>query len=65
MVDKKAIYNDLVKEFIGYQWRLENPMPATGETEEMIIAHFQTDAIFNRRVNRLVAGVMHVLDRHL
>ena len=65
MVDKEAIYDDLLKELTAYQYRLENPMPKPGYTEELMHTHFHNDAMFKRRVMNLVAGVMHILNRHL
>lgn len=65
MVDKEAIYEDLLKAFVDYQYRLENPMRKPEETEVFIRMHYQSDAMFNRRVKSLASGVMAVLDKHL
>ena len=65
MVDKDAIYEDLLRAFVAYQYRLENPMPKPEETEDFMRMHYQSDAMFNRRVKNLANGVMRVLDNHL
>ncbi len=65
MSDKEAIYDDLLKAFVAYQYRLENPMPKPEDTEDFMRMHYQSDAMFNRRVKSLVSGVMHILDKHL
>lgn len=65
MVDKNAIYEDLLKAFVAYQYRLENPIFKADETEDTMRMHYQSDAMFNRRVKSLASGVMQILDKHL
>lgn len=59
-MDYRKLQEKLTDTFIGYQWRLENPLPRPHETEEMIL-HYQTDVLFHRKVQSLVAGVIHVI----
>ena len=65
MIDKQAIHDGLVEAFMTYQYRLDNPMPLPTETHETIVLQYQGDRIFNRKVNSLASGVMHVLESHL
>lgn len=64
MLDKRALVNDLADLFIGYQYRLDNPMPSANETEEDFIAKYRSDHIFNAKVNSLVAAVMDTIHKH-
>lgn len=61
--DKEKIRDDLVTAFIHYQYRLENPLPRPEETEELMMMYYRSDAMFHRRVNSLVSGVMQILDK--
>lgn len=65
MIDMNAISDDLTKAFIGYQHRLDCPMPTPHETEEMIILKYRTDPIFHAKVKSLVSGVMRIVAEHL
>lgn len=65
MIDKKALSDALTKAFIGYQHRLDCPMPIPHETEEMIILKYRTDPIFHAKVKSLVSGVMQIVGEHL
>lgn len=65
MIDKKALSDDLTKAFIGYQHRLDCPMPIPHETEEMLILKYRTDPIFHAKVESLVSGVMRIVGEHL
>ena len=57
--------DDLKDIFIGYQHRLDQPMPLPDETKEKIRLKYQTDYIFRAKVKSLVAGVMHTVSKHL
>ena len=69
-IDKSALYDDLVKAFISYQYRLENPMPPIPtsspiesiKSEEM---QYMSDPLFHRKVDQLACGVMHVIEGHI
>ncbi|MBS7349215.1 MAG: hypothetical protein KIG95_03485 [Comamonas sp.] len=65
MIDKKALSDALTKAFIGYQHRLDCPMPIPHETEEMTILKYRTDPIFHAKVKSLVSGVMQIVGEHL
>ena len=64
-INKKEIYEDLLKAFVGYQHRLEHPMPKPGETEDFVWMRYQSEQIFRCRVDSLVSGVMHILEKHI
>ena len=64
MIDKEALYNDLVEAFIGYQYRLDNPFPSKTETPEVMVLRFRTDPLFHNKVESLVQGVMNIVLRH-
>ncbi len=60
------MYNDrlrreLVDGFVKYQYRLDNPMPTPGETQETYVLAYLSDRIFRRKVDSLVAGVMEIV----
>ena len=65
MIDKKALQDALTNAFIGYQHRLDCPMPIPHETEEMIILKYRTDPSFHAKVKSLVSGVMRIVGEHL
>lgn len=65
MIDKKALSDALTEAFIGYQHRLDCPLPTPHETEEMIILKYKTDPIFHTKVRSLVSGVMRIVNKHL
>lgn len=65
MIDKIALLDALTKAFIGYQHRLDCPMPIPHETEEMTILKYRTDPIFHAKVRALVSGVMQIVGEHL
>lgn len=64
MINKDALYNDLAEAFIRYQHRLENPLTVPDKTMEEMIFHYQTDDIFHKKVQSIVSGVMHIIDKH-
>ena len=64
MIDKNALHDELTEAFIGYQQRLDCPMPEPGESPEMIRLKYRTDPVFASRVRCLVAGVMVIVDKH-
>ena len=71
VIDKMAIRDDLVKAFISYQTRLDNPMPpipranvTATEAMQAELSPYQYDPVFRRKVDSLVAGVMHIIDKH-
>ena len=60
------MYNDrlrreLVDGFVKYQYRLDNPMPTPGETQETYVLAYLSDGTFRRKVDSLVAGVMEIV----
>jgi len=65
MVEKDKVYDALIKAFISYQFRLENPIPTQTETEAVKILRYRSDPIFNSKVKSLASGVMHVIDEFL
>jgi len=65
MVEKDKVYDALIKAFISYQFRLENPMPTQTETPEVKRLKYMNDAVFNSKVKSLASGVMHVIDEFL
>ena len=65
MVDKESIYQELVDAFIQYQYRLDNPMPSTTETKAVMILQYRSDRLFHAKVQRIVAGIMTILEKHL
>lgn len=65
MIDKKALSDALTVAFIGYQHRLDCPMPIPHETEEMIILKYRTDPLFHAKVESMVSGVMRIVGEHL
>ena len=65
MIDKKALQDALTNALIGYQHRLDCPMPIPHETEEMIILKYRTDPSFHAKVKSLVSGVMRIVGEHL
>ena len=56
-----GLQDKLTEAFINYQWRLENPMPSTDETQDMKKEKYFMDAVFNARVNSLTAGVIDIV----
>lgn len=64
-IDKDAVYGDLLKAFVAYQYRLENPNPKPEETEDFMRMHYQQDPMFHRRVKNLANGVMNILNKYL
>lgn len=63
MLNKRLLSDELTDVFIGYQWRLDKPMPSQEDTEEAMILKYQSDPVFRAKVLQLVAGVMHTIDR--
>lgn len=65
MIDKKAMYEDLLDAFIKYQYRLDNPFPDGMDTEIERGQAFRNDPIFNKKVKDLASGVMNIVFRHI
>lgn len=65
MIDKRALTNELTDAFIQYQYRLDNPMPTPNETMDMRRRKYLSDAVFQTKVDSLVAGVMRIVSRHI
>ena len=63
MLDKQLFSDELTDMFIGYQWRLDKPMPSPEDTKEAMILKYHSDPMFRSKVQQLVAGVMLTLDR--
>lgn len=64
-VDKDLMYDELVRAFIEYQWRLDNPYPAISETKEVMLDKFINDSIFHNKVRSLASGVMQIVSKHI
>lgn len=64
MINKDALYRDLIEAFIVYQYRLDNPMPTPNETMEAMIHKYQSDPTFHAKVKHVVSGVMHIVGKH-
>jgi hypothetical protein len=65
MIDKTKLHNDLTAAFINYQWRLENPMPAPGETQGKIADHYNYDYMFRKKVDSMACHTMFIFESHL
>ena len=65
MLDKQALYDDLTDAFIHYQYGLEHPMATPLETREVRVQLYRTNSMFNARVQSLVGGVIHIIDKHI
>ena len=59
------LHDKLTEAFINYQWRLENPMPTTTETQAIKDARYMSDPIFHARVASLTAGVTGIVIKWL
>ncbi len=64
MIDRTALYDDLIDAFINYQFRLDNPFPSPEESRDTIIAKYNTDYIFRAKVQQLASGVMSIVIKH-
>jgi len=64
-MDMDKLYDDLLNKFMWYQYRIENPMPTSEETEENIVIKYRTDPIFNSKVRSLACGVIQIIDKHI
>jgi len=64
-IDKRKLADELTDAFIQYQHNLEEPMPHPSQSKATIIAKYQNDVMFRRRVDILVSGVMAIVSRHL
>lgn len=62
--EPKVLHDELTKAFINYQYRLENPMPTSDETQETMINKYRTDSIFHAKVDSLACGVMWIVEKH-
>jgi len=65
MVDKTKMADELTDAFIRFQYRQENPMPSANDTEEKMIAVYQTNQLFHNKVKCMVGGVMEIICKHL
>jgi hypothetical protein len=65
MVNKTALFDDLLRGFIYYQYRLENPMPQPDETQESIQRKYLMDPEFHNKIDSLVTGVMQIINKHI
>lgn len=65
MRDMHDLQNALTHAFVRYQWRLDNPMPFVGETEEMRIRQYLGNPIFHAKVDTLTAGVLDIVQTWL
>jgi len=61
----RDLQDKLTDAFVNYQWRLENPMPPPGETQEMRIHKYLCDSMFHAKVDVLVAGVLDMVQTWL
>jgi len=64
-IDRDAIADDLIRGFIMYQWRLDNPWPQPDETFETMRLKYRQDAVFHAKVQTMVCGVMDILSKHI
>jgi len=53
-IDKDALYEDLLKTFIYYQYRLDHPLPCKEESEAYIFLKYHTDRVLHNKVQSLV-----------
>ncbi len=58
---KQELHDRLTEAFVGYQFRLENPMPEPTETEDLMLIKYRTDPIFRNKVESIVCGVMRIV----
>lgn len=65
MIDKTALYDDLIRAFMNNQLYADSSMPLATETPKDIRLKYLSDPIFHAKVESLTAGVMHILDRHI
>ena len=65
MIDRLALQDDLIRGFCQYQYRLDIPMPSPTESPKTYELAFMTDPIFRAKVKSLVAGTMHIMDKHI
>jgi len=65
VINKDALFEDLIKSFCRYQYRLENPFPTEHESFEMLITKYRSDIYFKMKVDNLAYGVMQIIDKHI
>lgn len=58
MIDTNKLADALTEMFIGYQWRLDNPMPIRNETFEDMYNAYRTNVMFRNKVECLVGAVV-------
>ena len=63
--NKQNLYDDLLKQFMVYQHRLDCPMPTEMETPETIRMKYVSDPIFHAKVQSLVCAIMRIVDKHV
>ena len=60
---RKKIHEGLVKLFIAYQSRIDNPM-ANLEDERTLIIRYQTDIIFKNKIDYLASNAMNIINSY-
>ncbi len=65
MINRAAVYKDLVQAFCRYQYRVNFPPPADRESTKDLQVRYQVDESFKAQVDNLVHGVLRILDRHM
>ncbi len=68
----QSIQKDLTTAFIAYQWNLDHPFPynpkeftASSVNLHSPIGQYQTNPQFRHKVDRLVAGVLQIVQKHV
>jgi hypothetical protein len=66
-INTKALHDELTEGFINYQMMLDNPMPTTNPTQSLKpgVLAYQTDVMFRHKVDTMVSGVMHIVNKHI
>ncbi len=65
LLDRSSLADDLTKAFINYQHRLDCPMPSATESPEAVRLKYMKDSLFHAKVDSLVGGVLHILDKYI
>jgi len=60
-----ALELELTRQFIIYQWRIDNPWPQPDETFEDMRLKYSNDVLFHAKVKTMVGGVMAILNKHI
>ena len=65
-MDKKLLHDKLTDAFIDYQYNLDHPFgePLNRYTKSITerAIHYRSDKIFRTKVDRLVSGVMSIIN---